>query len=145
MLEFEILGPLLVKGESGDIAIPGARRRALLIRLLVSANHAISADLLIEDVWDGNPPTGPVRPYKVTCPFFAGHWVETGSNTTQPAMSLPARKRNSMYSSSRFSMTSAGKPTSPVTSSWQRKRSISSGQVASGSFVGRQQCIMGAP
>jgi DNA-binding SARP family transcriptional activator len=58
VLEFDVLGPLLVEGESGDIAIPGARRRALLIRLLVSANHAISADLLIEDVWDGNPPTG---------------------------------------------------------------------------------------
>jgi DNA-binding SARP family transcriptional activator len=58
VLEFEVLGPLHVKGEGGDIAIPGARRRALLIRLLVSANDAIASDLLIEDVWDGNPPAG---------------------------------------------------------------------------------------
>ncbi len=58
VLEFEILGPLLIRGESGDIAIQGARRRALLIRLLVSANQLVPAGLLIEDIWDQDPPAG---------------------------------------------------------------------------------------
>ena len=58
MLEFELLGPLVVKGEEGEIAVSGARRRALLVRLLVSANRAVPADLLVEDVWDQKPPAG---------------------------------------------------------------------------------------
>ena len=58
MLEFGILGPLVVRGEGGNVAVPGTRRRALLIRLLVSANQAVAAERLVEEVWDGVPPAG---------------------------------------------------------------------------------------
>ena len=58
MLEFGVLGELAVQGEAGAVAIPGARRRALLLRLLVSANQAVPAELLIEDTWDQDPPPG---------------------------------------------------------------------------------------
>ncbi|MGP0029835.1 MAG: BTAD domain-containing putative transcriptional regulator, partial [Acidimicrobiales bacterium] len=50
---FGILGPVEVEGDAGPVAIRGAKRRALLIRLLISANQPVPIDTLAEDVWDG--------------------------------------------------------------------------------------------
>jgi hypothetical protein len=49
-LEFRILGPLEVR--AGGVAVPmgGPRQRALLALLLLSANHAVSRDRLIEEL-----------------------------------------------------------------------------------------------
>jgi DNA-binding SARP family transcriptional activator len=58
VLEFSVLGELAVHNETGPVAIPGSRRRALLLRLLISANQAVPTELLIEDIWDQNPPPG---------------------------------------------------------------------------------------
>ena len=46
MIAFEILGPLQVGGGAGEVQIKGVRRRALLIRIPVSSNQVVSADLL---------------------------------------------------------------------------------------------------
>jgi DNA-binding SARP family transcriptional activator len=58
-LEFAILGPLRVTAPGG-VALPvgGSRRRALLVRLLVTPGRAVSYSQLCEDVWDGHPPPG---------------------------------------------------------------------------------------
>ena len=58
MLAFEILGPLVVWGDDGEISISGARRRALVLRLLVTANELVPAGPLAEDLWEGDPPAG---------------------------------------------------------------------------------------
>ena len=55
---FGVLGPLLIRDDSGVLELPGRRRRSILIRLLASANHPLAPDRLIEDVWDGQPPEG---------------------------------------------------------------------------------------
>jgi DNA-binding SARP family transcriptional activator len=60
VIEFGVLGPLVVRSEGGEIKIAGARRRALLIRLLVSANRSVPTARLAEDVWEGQPPAGAV-------------------------------------------------------------------------------------
>lgn len=60
-MEFRILGPLQVIGAGGAVTIGGSRERALLARLLVSANQVVSSERLIEDVWDGDPPEGASR------------------------------------------------------------------------------------
>ena len=57
-MEWKILGPLIVEGEHGPIDITGIRRKALLLRLIVSANSSISDDRLIEDLWESDPPSG---------------------------------------------------------------------------------------
>src|ERR1700722_6581549 len=57
-MRFGVLGPLLVTGDEGDIDLAGKRRRALLVRLLVSPNMAVHTATLAEDLWDGNPPAG---------------------------------------------------------------------------------------
>jgi predicted ATPase/class 3 adenylate cyclase len=53
MLEFWILGPMVVRNNGTGIPVTGLVRRTLLSRLLVSANRRISAEVLIDDVWDG--------------------------------------------------------------------------------------------
>jgi predicted ATPase/DNA-binding SARP family transcriptional activator len=47
-----------VGGEDGLVAVTGSRRRPLLLRLLLSANHAVAAERLVDDLWDASPPAG---------------------------------------------------------------------------------------
>ena len=53
-----VLGPLVV--EVGDpptgVAVPGAKERAVLGRLLVCPGRAVPVDVLVDDVWSGRPP-----------------------------------------------------------------------------------------
>src|SRR5437763_4994722 len=55
-VEFRILGGLEVDSPAGPARIAGGRRRALLIRLLVAHGQSVSADRLIDDIWDRAPP-----------------------------------------------------------------------------------------
>ncbi|HEV3363492.1 MAG TPA: AfsR/SARP family transcriptional regulator, partial [Acidimicrobiia bacterium] len=55
-IEFRLLGPLEVLRDGAPVAVPPGRPRALLGRLLVSANTVVAADHLIEDLWRGDPP-----------------------------------------------------------------------------------------
>src|ERR1022692_3724495 len=58
-LRFALLGTLMLADGAGDpVAVSGARRRALLASLLLSANVPVSSDVLAEAVWDGSPPPG---------------------------------------------------------------------------------------
>jgi DNA-binding SARP family transcriptional activator len=55
-MEFRILGPLEVA--DGDVAAPlgGAKQRALLALLLLSANEVVSVDRLIDELWGERAP-----------------------------------------------------------------------------------------
>lgn len=55
-IEFRILGPLEVRLEGVPIRIGGARQRALLAMLLLSANRVVSRDRLIEELLGDTPP-----------------------------------------------------------------------------------------
>ena len=55
-LEFRILGPLEVSVDGAARPLGGARQRAVLARLLVDVGRVVTADRLVEDVWDGRPP-----------------------------------------------------------------------------------------
>src|ERR1700722_4008263 len=58
-VRFVLLGTRMLAGGAGDlVAVPGARQRALLASLLLSANVPVSCDALAEAVWDGSPPAG---------------------------------------------------------------------------------------
>jgi DNA-binding SARP family transcriptional activator len=54
--EFRVLGPLEVWADGTLVTIRGARQRALLAVLLLSANEVVPVDRLIADLWDGDPP-----------------------------------------------------------------------------------------
>lgn len=60
-MQFKVLGALETVDDVGDpVSVRGARRRALLIRLLIDANRVVGTDTLVEDVWNGKPPAGAV-------------------------------------------------------------------------------------
>jgi predicted ATPase/DNA-binding SARP family transcriptional activator len=55
-LEFRMLGPLEVRAAGEPLRLGGARQRAALAVLLVSANESVSADRLIDALWGERPP-----------------------------------------------------------------------------------------
>jgi DNA-binding SARP family transcriptional activator/tetratricopeptide (TPR) repeat protein len=58
-VRFTLLGTLTVADDAGEpVTVPGARQRALLASLLLSANVPVSAAALAETIWDGSPPPG---------------------------------------------------------------------------------------
>src|SRR5919199_6884927 len=54
--DFGLLGPLRVSREGSELQLGGPKQRALLAMLLLEANHAVSADRLIDALWGDHPP-----------------------------------------------------------------------------------------
>src|SRR5690349_10137923 len=54
-MEFRILGPLEVRAGDERVSVRGARRVNLLLRLLISANHIITAAQLADELWADAP------------------------------------------------------------------------------------------
>ncbi len=55
-MKFRILGPLEVEAGGQLLELGGTRQRMLMAALLLQANHVVSSDRLIEEVWGGRPP-----------------------------------------------------------------------------------------
>jgi DNA-binding SARP family transcriptional activator/tetratricopeptide (TPR) repeat protein len=55
---FAMLGPLQVRIEDREVAVPAPRQRVLLAALLLTPGLPVSAQRLSELVWDGLPPPG---------------------------------------------------------------------------------------
>jgi DNA-binding SARP family transcriptional activator len=56
-MRFCVLGPLEGYVDGRSIAVGGGRQRALLALLLVHAGEIVSCDRLIEELWEGSPPS----------------------------------------------------------------------------------------
>jgi DNA-binding SARP family transcriptional activator len=52
-VHYRVLGPLEVVDAGESIRVAGAKERALLARLLLSANEVVSVDRLVDDLWEG--------------------------------------------------------------------------------------------
>jgi DNA-binding SARP family transcriptional activator len=55
-MEFRILGPLEVVEDGVRLAVRGAKQRGLLAILLLHANEVVSADRLLDGLWEEQPP-----------------------------------------------------------------------------------------
>jgi predicted ATPase len=55
-MRIQVLGPIAVTCGNRPLALGGPRQQAVLAVLLVSANRAVSADRLIDEVWGSSPP-----------------------------------------------------------------------------------------
>ncbi|WP_017593893.1 BTAD domain-containing putative transcriptional regulator [Nocardiopsis potens] len=61
-MRYGVLGPLEARGSGGErVAVPEAKVRAVLAALLVHGGAPVSADRLIEDLWEGRPPGNPLN------------------------------------------------------------------------------------
>ncbi|WP_113700958.1 BTAD domain-containing putative transcriptional regulator [Nonomuraea lactucae] len=59
-MRFGVLGPLAVWTEAGEsVTIPGLKVRALLADLLLHEGRVVSADRLVDDLWNAEPPGNP--------------------------------------------------------------------------------------
>ena len=56
MTDFRLLGPIEVVEAGERLALPAGQPRALLARLLLDANRAVSPEALIESIWGEAPP-----------------------------------------------------------------------------------------
>lgn len=57
-MQFGILGPLTVVRDGEAVQVGALKLRTLLIRLVIEARHTVPADRLVEDLWQGEPPSG---------------------------------------------------------------------------------------
>jgi DNA-binding SARP family transcriptional activator/WD40 repeat protein len=56
-MRIAVLGPLEVRADDGSpLVVPGAKERLLLAALTASAPGVVSADRLVDTLWDGGPP-----------------------------------------------------------------------------------------
>src|SRR5919201_661146 len=54
-MEFRILGPLEVLQDGRALELGGAKQRALLAALLLERNRAVSAERLVDALWEEEP------------------------------------------------------------------------------------------
>jgi len=65
-VEFRILGPLEVVGDDGrTISLPAPKVRALLALLLLNRNRVVPSDVLIDELWDEQPPATAAKTLQV--------------------------------------------------------------------------------
>ncbi|MEV5497808.1 BTAD domain-containing putative transcriptional regulator [Nonomuraea fuscirosea] len=65
-MRFGVLGPLVVRTPDGrPVHVPEVKVRALLTVLLIHAGRPVSADRLIDDLWNGRPPAGAAAALRV--------------------------------------------------------------------------------
>ena len=64
-MEFKILGPLEVVEDDRPIRLGRGREGALLALLLLRANEVVSTDVLIEELWRGEPPATAAKSLQV--------------------------------------------------------------------------------
>src|SRR5512132_2020657 len=64
-MEFRILGPLEVSGESGPLPLGGAKQRALLALLVLNANQVVAREHLVDALWGDDPPETAVSTVQV--------------------------------------------------------------------------------
>ena len=57
-LDFRVLGPMEVAHNGNLLSLGGRRQRALLALLLLEPGRPVSADVLIEELWRGEAPSG---------------------------------------------------------------------------------------
>ena len=55
-VDSQLLGPVQARAAGSPLEIGGPRQRAVLALLLLHANHVVSSDRLIDDVWGERPP-----------------------------------------------------------------------------------------
>src|SRR4051812_7267708 len=64
-MEYRLLGPLEVRDGDRSLPLAGAKQRAPLALLLLSANRVVSRDRLIDELWGDDPPDSAVASVQV--------------------------------------------------------------------------------
>jgi YVTN family beta-propeller protein len=76
MLEFRILGPLVVLDDDRTIGLGGARQRAVLAILLLHRGETVSVDRIVDLMWGERPPATAVKTVQVYVSHLRSALVE---------------------------------------------------------------------
>jgi YVTN family beta-propeller protein len=76
VLEFRILGPLVVLDSDQPIGLGGARQRAVLAILLLHRGEAVSVDRIVDLMWGERPPATAVKTVQVYVSHLRSALVE---------------------------------------------------------------------
>lgn len=79
LVEFELLGPLVVRVDGREIDTGPPKQRALLAVLLLSANEMVSVDQMIDAVWGESPPRTVEHSIQVYISSLRNVLAETGA------------------------------------------------------------------
>ena len=60
VMEFQSLGPVRVSDADRAIDIGSPKQRCALVSLLIRANHAVSVERLVGELWGDEPPEDPL-------------------------------------------------------------------------------------
>jgi hypothetical protein len=82
---FCMLGAPAVESPEGEIAVAGARHRALLLRLFIAANYPVGAGRLAEDLWEHTSHRGGHHVGRATSPGCGDCWALSASLPKRPA------------------------------------------------------------
>jgi DNA-binding SARP family transcriptional activator len=75
------LGPLEVEDELGRVVELGSpKAQALFALLVIHANHVLSTDRIIDELWGDQPPSDGARNVRSTFRSFVRCWSPTGLN-----------------------------------------------------------------
>ena len=99
-MEYRVLGPLEVRDGERSLPLAGAKQRALLALLLVNANHVVSRDRLIDELWGEQPPETAVTSLQVYVSRLRK--LLAGRDAADAAARLPARDRAGRARPARF-------------------------------------------
>src|SRR3954452_5914280 len=79
-MDFRFLGPLEVRSAGATLPLGGQKQRGVLAVLLLNANHVVTIDRVVDDVW-GAAPRGTVEAYIQNC--ASGHAALLGPGATE--------------------------------------------------------------
>jgi DNA-binding SARP family transcriptional activator len=88
-VELRILGPTEVRHDGSPVSLPGAKPRQLLVLLAMRANRPVSAEELIDELWEGEPPPSAATALRVHIARLR-QVLELSRDPSAPSGRLPA-------------------------------------------------------
>ena len=85
MLRFAVLGPMLVTYDEEPIDLPTAMLRRLVAILLCQPGQPLPIDLLLETLWEGQPPPSARKTLQIMCIGCGVRSVSAGCCAARPA------------------------------------------------------------
>ena len=92
-MRFRVLGPLEVEGETGPVAVPGRRPRALLTALLLQPGAVVATDRLVDLVWGDRPPEAPANALQQVVARLRSRLADGGPDLADVLVTAPGGYR----------------------------------------------------
>ena len=88
-MELRVLGPIEVRHDGSPVQVRGEKPRELLALLAMRPNRPVTADQLIEELWEGNPPPSAATALRVHIGRIR-QVLELDRSSSAPSSRLPA-------------------------------------------------------